>query len=70
MWTNDKRLLETTERLRSEYGDSALAVAVDRWLRTKDSFEQCEKMLDHLERKVAHGCTDANCDECDSQTGD
>ena len=64
-WTNDKKLKDTTERLRAEYGDSALAVAVDRWLRTQDSLTRTEKQLDHLEHKVAHGCTDARCEECD-----
>lgn len=26
---------------------------------------QTKRQLEHLERKVAHGCTDATCEECD-----
>lgn len=30
-----------------------------------DILQDCQRQLEHIENKAAHGCTDAYCEECD-----
>ena len=69
-WTHDKQTKAIYDELVEDYGDSALAVACGKLQRASDRVAFLEGKLDYLHRKIAHGCTDASCEECDGPQDD
>ncbi len=64
-WTHDMELEKHVAELQEKYGETALAIAVDRWQIAANSLKRAEAALLRLQQKIAHGCTDSYCEECD-----